>query len=331
MTDPTDTPMLDPVTLPRKPRIALMGEFSAGKSTLTNLMIGADTIPMQVTATQLPPVWISWGTDAPYREDLDGEMHPIDLDRLEDVPLNETKFVRIFAEADLLEICDLIDTPGISDPNMDAEVWQRAAAEADGVIWLTHATQAWRQSEAAVWDTLPQSLYANSIMLLTRMDKILSERDKSRVVRRVQSEARGLFREVLPISLIQAMASGNDRDKWEASGAETFTQSLLHLISDLELVVQSEMRRAPRADFAAASTGLASESGAEEPVRLEVIPNDLVDGVADAPVTRRVPKPTLAMGGAPPAPEPAPSVMPRRIAPQGGKSRERPARQRPVA
>ena len=43
---------------PRRPRIALMGEFSAGKSTLANLMVGSDPVPMQVVATQLPPVWI---------------------------------------------------------------------------------------------------------------------------------------------------------------------------------------------------------------------------------------------------------------------------------
>ena len=45
----------------RKPRIALMGEFSAGKSTLANMLVGAQHLPVQVTATQLPPVWISQG------------------------------------------------------------------------------------------------------------------------------------------------------------------------------------------------------------------------------------------------------------------------------
>jgi len=33
----------------RRPRIALMGEFSAGKSTLSNLLLGARPLPEKVT------------------------------------------------------------------------------------------------------------------------------------------------------------------------------------------------------------------------------------------------------------------------------------------
>jgi hypothetical protein len=95
-----------------------MGEFSAGKSTLSNLLIGAAPLPMKVTATQLPPVWISWGDGAPYREDLDGETHPIDIARLSEIDPSETRVIRIFAKSDVLEMCDIIDMPGISDPNM---------------------------------------------------------------------------------------------------------------------------------------------------------------------------------------------------------------------
>ncbi|NNF23338.1 MAG: hypothetical protein HKN63_00825 [Rhodobacteraceae bacterium] len=247
----------------RKPRIALMGEFSAGKSTLSNLMIGSDVIPMKVTATQLPPLWMSYGDDAPYREDLDGNQHPVDTDHLEDIPVSETSFVRLFAKVDLLEICDLIDTPGISDPNMPADVWQRAAEQADGVIWLTHATQAWRQSESAVWDSLPDTLCDHSLLLLTRMDKILNERDRERVVRRVEKETKGLFREVLPISLTEAMASEDDHDLWVSSGADRFTQSLLSLIAELETRKPPTARRRSRPVFIAPDPNVAANAMAK--------------------------------------------------------------------
>ena len=62
-----------PVT---RPVIALMGEFSAGKSTLANLLLGEGRSPVQVTATQLPPVWFSYGSEAPYKVDLDGNEDP---------------------------------------------------------------------------------------------------------------------------------------------------------------------------------------------------------------------------------------------------------------
>ena len=139
-------------TVRRKPRIALMGEFSAGKSTLSNLLMGQSPLPEKVTATRLSPVWISYGTNAPYRVDVDGTTEPVSIDRLEDIPVEQTRNIRLFLEADILEVCDLIDFPGISDPNMSSNVWERMLTEVDAVIWCTHATQAWRQSEAAVWD-----------------------------------------------------------------------------------------------------------------------------------------------------------------------------------
>jgi len=218
---------------PKKPVLCLMGEFSAGKSTLTNLLIKTSALPVNVTATQLPPVWISKGDEAPYRVALDGQEFDIDLEKLEDVTVEDTRYIRISHDADLLDLCDLIDMPGISDPNMDAEVWQKVIHHADAVIWCTHATQAWRQSEAAVWAMLPPALYKNSFLLLTRMDKILSDRDRMRVVRRVGHETEGLFSDLFPISLTQALAAGDDLEKWSASGAEDFLGALIELLNGI--------------------------------------------------------------------------------------------------
>lgn len=216
-----------------KPVLCLMGEFSAGKSTLSNLLIKTAALPVNVTATQLPPVWISKGNSVPYRVGHDGREFEIELEKLEEVSVEDTAFIRIFHDAELLDHCDLIDMPGISDPNMDAGVWERVIPYADAVIWCTHATQAWRQSEAAVWSMLPPALYANSFLLLTRMDKILSERDRMRVAKRVGRETVGLFRELFPISLTRALAANGDAEKWVASGAEDFTNALHQLLAEI--------------------------------------------------------------------------------------------------
>ena len=217
----------------RKPRVCLMGEFSAGKSTLSNLLLGASALPVNVTATQLPPVWISKGADTPYRVGLDGDEYDIDLNQLTEVAVKDTSHIRIFRDSKLLEICDLIDMPGISDPNMAADVWQRVIHHADIVLWCTHATQAWRQSEAAVWATMPRELHQKSLLLLTRMDKILSDRDRERVIRRVEKETLGLFRQVLPVSLLRALEAGEDASKWEESGAAALSDALVDLIDEV--------------------------------------------------------------------------------------------------
>lgn len=225
----------------RKPRIALMGEFSAGKSTLSNLLMGVRPLPEKVTATRLSPVWITFGKDAPYRVDIDGSQEPISIERLEDVPVAETRYIRLSIEADILEVCDLIDFPGISDPNMSSDVWERMLTEVDAVIWCTHATQAWRQSEAAVWEMMPETVRENSILLITRYDKLTTERDRSRVIMRVDRETKGQFGATFPISLLQAIKAGEDYALWEASGAGPFTEHLIDRIEKLtDLTARTE-------------------------------------------------------------------------------------------
>ncbi|MCO8146282.1 dynamin family protein [Rhodovulum tesquicola] len=232
---PSPEPRHDPAPVPaKKPCIALMGEFSAGKSTLSNLLIGQNPLPVKVTATQLPPVRISHGSGQAWREDRDGAIHPLDIERMSDVSPADTRLVQLFAEADLLTLCDLIDMPGISDPNMDSSVWEGVIGQADGVIWCTHATQAWRQSEAAVWDELSDRLGKTSILLLTRCDKLLTEEDRARVLKRVRRETEGLFAASFPISLTEAVEGRTDPALWAASGAEAFGQCLVRLLQDMQ-------------------------------------------------------------------------------------------------
>ncbi|MEM8804131.1 MAG: hypothetical protein AAGF55_16515, partial [Pseudomonadota bacterium] len=235
------------------------------KSTLSNLLIGKAALPVNVTATQLPPVWMSYGDQKPYCVDQEEHEHEVDPS-LSGISVEETNHVRIFHESRFLKFADLIDMPGISDPNMAADVWQRVIHHADIVVWCSHATQAWRQSEAAVWSTMPTSFHEKSLLLLTRMDRILSEKDRNRVIKRVERETEGLFRKVLPVSLIQALEAGNDADAWAASGAGTLLESLVGLID--EVSTGKTGRQHSRVRNKAAPTGVDTSIGEEQKAKI---------------------------------------------------------------
>lgn len=234
----------------RKPRLALMGEFSAGKSTLSNMLLGGRALPVRVTATRLPPIWISYGPDSVVAVSHDGEERALSIAELAHVSLEDTKFIRMQMVADTLEICDLIDMPGISDPNMAAEVWQSLIDEVDSVVWCTHATQAWRQSEAAVWEEIAGATNGRNLLLVTQIDKLRKGRERGRVMSRVGKETEGLFEAIYPISLTGAIEAGEDAALWQESGAADFVEHLVELLLSAETGQRAASPRADGADRA---------------------------------------------------------------------------------
>jgi len=214
---------------PGKPCVALMGEFSAGKSTLLNLLLARDPLPVRVTASSVPPVWISYGPEAAIRVAKDGSETEIGLHEVSETTLDDADFIRLWLTADALEICDLIDMPGISDPNMSGDTWSRLIEVVDSVIWCTHATQAWRQSEASTWDLVKPETNGRNLLVVTQFDKITSDRDRTRLLRRLEREAKDLFQGVYPVALIDAIRAQNEA-QWRESGAADFSEKLVDLL-----------------------------------------------------------------------------------------------------
>lgn len=219
----------------RKPCIALMGEFSAGKTTLTNLLVGEDVLPTRVTATQLPPVWMSYGEPQAWYVDTEGQRHDLSFDDLHGVPVEGVRYIRLFCKGRILETIDLIDTPGISDPNIPKAVWEMAVGYVNAVIWCTHSTQAWRESERSAWESLPERLRENSVLLATRSDKLLPA-ERERVARRLRREAGDMFRSIIMFSAQDALraASAEDAgDLWSESGGEALLAALHEVAHDI--------------------------------------------------------------------------------------------------
>lgn len=252
----------------RRPRIAVMGEFSAGKSTLINALVGRAVAPIRVTATQASPLWISHGDEASAEVvERDGARRSIDPDAVREVDPSTARLVRLRLPSPFLSRFDVIDTPGLLDPLMSEDLLDRAARLADMAVWCTSAVQAWRRSEEAAWSGLPERLRRRGVLVVTHIDR-LKEADRAKVISRLDRETEGKFRTTVPVSAkLAAQARLEDAaEDWAASGGEELQSVLLGLAGEVESERRSRLSRyAVSADdpaFDVSSTDDASEDPA---------------------------------------------------------------------
>lgn len=222
-----------------RPVVGLMGEFSSGKSTLLNFILGADVATTKVTATPLPPIWFTY-SDAPFTLGLrdDGSLEEIDIAD-PDIDFRGTYLaIRRGLDSAALEGCDIIDAPGISDPQLGKNALRFLQPYFDFVFWCTSASQAWRQTERAAFDKLAKSTKENSILVVTRLDKLRSDKDRAKVMKRVDNEASALFGSMIGLQTTKATAiplearTDDTGSSWVATGGHGFFAAFENALSE---------------------------------------------------------------------------------------------------
>ncbi len=255
----------------QKPTFALMGEFSAGKSTLLNLILGETVLPTQVTATSMPVIWMTYGeTPSAHSLSYDGQLGSFDLANLKDQGAQGHLLIRLALPSETLKRSDVIDTPGISDRRLATDALDFIRPYLDFVVWCSAANQAWRQSEKAVWQKMPQETQDLSILALTRADMMKKANTLEKVIKRCETETAGMFRLVQPIATVPALRAMDedgdviDQDAWN----DSFAEALFSAIKDSLRI--AKLNCALREDIAEPSVNDAPL--VEEPLTVEVTP-----------------------------------------------------------
>ncbi|KAB2912382.1 MAG: hypothetical protein F9K29_19505 [Hyphomicrobiaceae bacterium] len=216
------------------PRVAVVGEFNSGKSSLVNVLLGGAAVPTGYRVRSPYPVLINYAARPSLAFEL-GDRRRI-ATGWEDVaraPAQDVRRLRLGLPIDRLKAFRLIDTPGAAtgDEALDARAFN-ACRRADVAIWCTPAVQAWKGSERQAWLALPRRLRQRSILAVTYKDAVASADDIERLGARLHAEAGPHFAGVVMIACADALRAlpladrARDEALWHASGGAAMAAAL---------------------------------------------------------------------------------------------------------
>jgi hypothetical protein len=221
--------------LGRPLRVAIVGEFNSGKSSLANLLVGIESLPTApVQTTRIPTLLYQarkaqiWGLHA------DGTRQVLRAGR----PQFAQSIVRLEVglPSPRLRGVQFLDLPGLADARSNMSPKDLPLRHVDAVLWCTVSTQAWKESERKAWEQFPPRLRRRGLLVTTHCDLLRSTIDRERLLSRLRLEAGPVFNGIVLISNSEALAAvrgehgGSVAEVWGASGGRALDTLLDELL-----------------------------------------------------------------------------------------------------
>jgi GTPase SAR1 family protein len=233
--------------LARPLTIAIMGEFSAGKSTFVNGLLGESVAPMGVLPTTNTINVFRRGTGRGARVHYrDGSISTVSAEQLDpylrnldDKEADRIRHLEIDRVGERMGDAAVVDTPGLNALDEYHEKVARAfIEEADAVVWIFSATQGGTATEAGILGELRDG-GRKVLGILNKVDTLDSEAERDELANYLREQLGGakgpggaasdgasgnssssVLVEVLPLSASAALAH---RTRPGSNGPDPFT------------------------------------------------------------------------------------------------------------
>jgi GTPase SAR1 family protein len=227
--------------LERPLRIAVVGEFNSGKSTLTNLLVRIESLPTAIISNTCIPTLLYHAPEpeifAIYDDRRRERLRASSRAQIKDIFRLE-----VGLPSKRLRAVQILDLPGLADARFDGSIADLVSHAVDIALWCTLCTQAWKESERAAWEEIPKRLRSRGLLVATHRDLLQGSSDVEKVLDRLRDEAGISFRDILPMSTVEALAVARQDhveeaadEVWRASGADAFETALDELVGSVRM------------------------------------------------------------------------------------------------
>ena len=209
-------------TLNEPPLIAVIGQFSSGKSTFLNALLGQDILPSGLTPVTAKAVRLKFAKmpllSVKFINGGESLLASSDLAELNKL-VEQVSGMTLYAPSEILKEINFIDTPGLNSlRDADTKETKNTLKKVSGAIWLSLANNAAKASEL---ESIKEILKANdlkAICLINQKDK-LSDEELESLLKHAGQTYGELFEDIIAISSKQALLgiTNNDKSLLEAS------------------------------------------------------------------------------------------------------------------
>ncbi|MBZ7943836.1 dynamin family protein [Campylobacter sp. RM10532] len=196
-------------SLDKNINIAIIGQFSSGKSSLLNLILKKECLPTGVVPVTFKPTFLHYAKEYFLRVEFeDGSDLITDVENLalytdQRNEIKKAKNLHIFAPIPLLKKITLIDTPGLNANKNDTLTTLSELKNIHAAIWLSLIDNAGKKSEEEVIRENLEILGDYSICVLNQKDK-LNQQELDNVLNYVKKNFSQYFKDIIAISCKEA-------------------------------------------------------------------------------------------------------------------------------
>lgn len=198
--------------------IAIVGQFSSGKSTFLNTILGKNILPTGVVPVTSRLTYIKYAPNYSLRVDYEnGRELSLDIKEIANfvdqrIFGDDVKTLTLYAPNEILKSVNFVDTPGLNSLSAsDTNITKNALNSVCGVIWLSLIDNVARASELESLNEFLSDKSKFAVCVLNQKDK-LSDNELQNALNHAKNTYAEIFNTIVAISAKNALNALNNGD-----------------------------------------------------------------------------------------------------------------------